>query len=248
MTTLIPNFGFRAADQEASDVRVVHLDMRRAAAGIGEDDLHAYVDGLLGAERRPVVEGRLAQDPARRAAVTAYRDLNIDLHRLFDVALPLPDARLSALSRELDRRMAQRHILSSLPNAAWAGVSAFATGMRKSIMRGPRWLAGNPFRRADAGLVFDRTAAAIDRSPLVSVVVVAGFIVLAGVGWPMLAGQPASCADRVEAAAKQVAKGRLSPELAERLASVGFMCRVGETERADQLLARLGEEARQPQH
>lgn len=115
-------------------------------------------------------------------------------------------------------------------------------------MRGIRWLAGNPFQRADASLVLDRTAAAIDRSPLVSVVVVAAFIVMAGVGWPMLAGEPASCADRVEAAAKQAAKGRSSPELAERLASVGFMCRVGETERADQLLARLDEEARRPQH
>jgi hypothetical protein len=188
------------------------------------------------------------QDRASRAVASAYRNLNIDLHRLFDVALPPPDARLSALSRELERRMVRRHILSSLPNAAWMGVSAFATGMRRSIMHGIRWPAGNPFQRADASLVLDRTAAAIDRSPLVSVVVVAAFIVLAGVGWPMLAGEPASCADRVEAAGKQVAKGRSSPELAERLASVGFVCRVGETERADQLLARLGEEARQPQH
>lgn len=226
----------------------MHLAVRRAATGIDEDELHAYVDGLLEADRRSGVESRLAQDPASKAAASVYRNLNIDLHRLFDVALPPLDARLSALSRELEQRMVRRHILSSPPNAAWMDVSAFATGVRRSIMRGIRWLAGNPFRRADASLVLDRTAAAIDRSPLLSVVVVAAFIVLSGVGWPMLAGEPASCADRVEAAAKEVAKGRSSPEIAERLASVGFMCRVGETERADQLLARLGEEARQPQH
>lgn len=115
-------------------------------------------------------------------------------------------------------------------------------------MRLIQWIAGNPLRGADATMVLGRTAAAIDRSPLAAVAVVAGVIVAAGVGWPILAGAPASCADRVEAAAKQVAKARSSPDLAERLASVGFMCRVGETEWADQLLAQLDEEVRQPRH
>ncbi len=115
-------------------------------------------------------------------------------------------------------------------------------------MRGIRWLSGNPLRGADAGIVLDRAATAIDRSPLASVVAVACFIVVAGVGWPMLADAPASCIERVDLAAKQAARSRSSPELAERLARVGFMCRSGETDRAEQLLARLDEDVRSQGH
>ena len=64
----------------------------------------------------------------------------------------------------------------------------------------------------------------------------------------MLAGEPDSCIERVDAAAKQVARSKSPPELAERLARVGFMCRSGETDRADQLLARLDEEVRSQGH
>lgn len=248
MTTLFSNFWYRPS--EDGSVTVVYLDSaRQLSSGTLEDgDLHAYVDAALNVGRRSDVEAKLARDPAARAAACAYRDLNVDLHRLFDRVLPPLTLPLEALSCELERRLASRSAISSLPYGAVRGAAAFVRAVGRSVMRLIRWFAGNPWRGADATLVLGRTAAAIDRSPLSAVAVVAGVIVAAGVGWPMLAGEPASCADRVEAAAKQVAKARSSPELAERLASVGFMCRVGETERADQLLARLDEEVRQPRH
>ncbi len=115
-------------------------------------------------------------------------------------------------------------------------------------MRGIGWLASRPLRGADGAAVLDQAATAIDRSPLGSVVVVVGIMLLVGVGWPMLAGEPASCVERVDAAPKQAAWSSPSPELAERLASVGFMCRAWETDRADQFLVRPDEASRSTSH
>lgn len=246
----LPNAGFRSANQDGPDVTVIRLaSVRRAAPTIAPDDLHAYVDGSLDPGCRSTVEALLARDPDAQSAVRAYRDLNIDLHRLFDRDLPPIVPPLEALVRELDRRVAaSRLILSSSPHGAMARILAFAMRPGRQIMRRIRWFARNPLRGADASLILDRAATAIDRSPLASVIVVAAFILMTGIGWPMVAAEPASCSERVDAAAKQAATARPSPELAERLANVGFMCRVGEADRADQLLARLDEETRRFQH
>lgn len=48
-----------------------------------DDDLHAYADDLLAAERRAEVEAMLARDPEAVARVAFYRQLNADLHRLY---------------------------------------------------------------------------------------------------------------------------------------------------------------------
>lgn len=111
-------------------------------------------------------------------------------------------------------------------------------------MRLTDWLTGNPLRKADPEIVLGKVAGAIDRSPLGSVVVVAAFIAVAGMGVPMVAGQPQSCSERVVAKAKIAAKSGASPELAERLAGVGYVCHAGDSEKADQLLAGLDEETR----
>ncbi len=51
---------------------------------ITEDDIHAYVDGLLAPARRAEVEAFLACHPREAERVEAYRAQNIALHRLFD--------------------------------------------------------------------------------------------------------------------------------------------------------------------
>ena len=60
---------------------------------ITEDDLHAYVDGALTAERRGEVEAYLAEYPADAERVRAYQAQNQALRSLFNPVLdePLPD-------------------------------------------------------------------------------------------------------------------------------------------------------------
>jgi anti-sigma factor RsiW len=67
---------------------------------ITEADLHAFVDGVLPAERVGEVETYLAAHPDDAARVAAYRQQSDGLHRTFDSVLdePLPQ-RLVARSR-----------------------------------------------------------------------------------------------------------------------------------------------------
>lgn len=51
---------------------------------IGDDDLHAYVDGGLTSERRREVEDALARDPALAARAADYDTLNEMLHQRYD--------------------------------------------------------------------------------------------------------------------------------------------------------------------
>lgn len=248
MTTLFPDFGFRAANQsrprEGDAVIRLATVCRKPEIDVGGDALHAYVDALLEAGQRSAIEARLARNPAALEAATAYRTINIDLHRLFDRDLPPLTQSLEVLTRELGRRLDSRQTWSWIPPAV-AGLAVAGNQTRRSIMRAVRWLARNPLQGVTPDLLVGRVGAAIERSPLASVMVVALVIAFGGLSWPILAGQPASCAERVEATAKYVAKAGLSAGLAERLSGVGLMCRVGDTEQADLLLARLDEEARQ---
>lgn len=59
---------------------------------ITEDDLHAYADGVLPAERRVEVEAWLAAHPDDEARVRVWQSQNRSLHEAFDSVLnePLP--------------------------------------------------------------------------------------------------------------------------------------------------------------
>lgn len=67
---------------------------------ISEDDLHAYVDGALSAERREQVERAIELNPALAARVSDYFALNNMFHERYDRVLnePIP-ARLRTLRK-----------------------------------------------------------------------------------------------------------------------------------------------------
>jgi anti-sigma factor RsiW len=113
LTTVVRDVPLRAANQDGPcDVRydgtVFDLAAIRRAQAVDEGDLHAYVDALLETGRRAAIEAQLAQNPESRLAALAYRVINVDLHRLFDCALPPLSAPLERLSRELGRRIDRR--------------------------------------------------------------------------------------------------------------------------------------------
>lgn len=64
--------------------------MNDQMSDLGDQELHAYVDGRLDAARRERVEAQLAADPAAAAKVAAYRRQNATLHALFDPTLDEP--------------------------------------------------------------------------------------------------------------------------------------------------------------
>jgi anti-sigma factor RsiW len=54
---------------------------------VTEADLHAWVDGLLPLARQAEIEAWLLARPEEAARLAAYRDQNLELHRLFDPVL-----------------------------------------------------------------------------------------------------------------------------------------------------------------
>ena len=66
--------------------------MSKQTSQLAENDLHAYVDGLLDAARRAEVEAWLLDHPSDAARVAAYRQQNDMMQALFNPVLtePLP--------------------------------------------------------------------------------------------------------------------------------------------------------------
>jgi anti-sigma factor RsiW len=85
-----------------------------------DEELHAYVDGALGAARAAEIEAWLAANPEAAERVQAYRAQNRALHALFDPVLdePVP----APLAGALVRRPAR------FPRAAAAAVAWLAVG------------------------------------------------------------------------------------------------------------------------
>ncbi|MGL5164909.1 MAG: anti-sigma factor family protein [Afipia sp.] len=98
---------------------------------VTEDELHAYVDNELPADRREAVEAWLVAHPDDAAKVTSWRTMTDALHTKYDAVMdePVP-ARLSvdALSRPPRRWMMGAIAASLLAFAVGGGVGWVARG------------------------------------------------------------------------------------------------------------------------
>lgn len=94
-----------------------------------DDEIHAYVDGQLPADRRADIEQAIAGDPDVAARVAFYRQLNAGLHRRFDhvLAEPVPDTWKPARvwqRRRRDRRAPSLRQFGAAATWLFAGVIA----------------------------------------------------------------------------------------------------------------------------
>lgn len=98
---------------------------------IGEDDLQAYVDGLLDVRRRSEVEAYLAVHPDEAERVEAYRAQNIALHALFD-RYPAEEpaaAPVDRLRHQLYATVTRQRLLRRMAGAAAAACVAVVVGV-----------------------------------------------------------------------------------------------------------------------
>jgi anti-sigma factor RsiW len=76
---------------------------------VSEADLHAYVDGILPAERAAEIEAYLAEHPEDAARVSSYCEQTAALHRAFDPMLDEPLPRRLEVPRPVWRRAVLRY-------------------------------------------------------------------------------------------------------------------------------------------
>ncbi|MFN8719891.1 MAG: anti-sigma factor family protein [Rhodospirillales bacterium] len=89
---------------------------------LSDDDLHAYVDGVLDEARRIEVEALLARDPEAAAKVANWRAQALALHALFD---PVLDETPTATMRTAaDRLTVARVAANGDRRGAWGGGAA----------------------------------------------------------------------------------------------------------------------------
>ena len=123
---------------------------------ICEDDLHAWADGRLDAQRRAEVEAWLAQDPARAARIAHWRESARKLHAAYDPVLdePIP-ARLRA-AVENRRRPGAMRAAAVVGWIALGGLAGAVGGYEfgRSAHDAPAALAGLPRQAAIAHAVF----------------------------------------------------------------------------------------------
>lgn len=115
---------------------------------ITEDDLHAYVDGALTAERRAEVEAYLAEYPADAARARAYQAQNQALKALFNPVLDqkLPD-NLQALAAQPMLAAVNR---KKQPNLKFLLAQRLAAGLLIAVVSGiAGWLAHGRYQSTE---------------------------------------------------------------------------------------------------
>lgn len=89
---------------------------------LSDDDLHAYVDGMIDDARRIEVEARLAHDPEAAAKVANWRAQTQALHALFDPVLD--ETPTEAMVAAADRLTVTRAAANEDRRGAWGGRAA----------------------------------------------------------------------------------------------------------------------------
>lgn len=107
---------------------------RNQPPGVTEDDLHAYVDGLLSAERQAEVERWLAGNPQAAGEVAGWQQQNRHIRALFSAEVPQEDdarrlADLAAGSARARRRWNGRVLAASA-----AGLVLFSLGAAAGLL------------------------------------------------------------------------------------------------------------------
>jgi anti-sigma factor RsiW len=106
------------------------------AQPIGDDDIHAYVDGALDPARRAEVEAWLAENPEAAARAAFYARTNESLHQRFDhiLAEPIPDA-MSKQQRSWRRLVSPR---AAAIAASWLIVGLVSGWFANQTLAPPR--------------------------------------------------------------------------------------------------------------
>jgi anti-sigma factor RsiW len=115
---------------------------------ITEDDLHAYVDDALTAERRGEVEAYLAEYPADAERVCAYQAQNQALRSLFNPVLdePLPDNLHALVAQPLGAAVNRE----KQPNLKSLLAQRLAAGLLVAALSGVAgWLAHGHYQHED---------------------------------------------------------------------------------------------------
>lgn len=101
---------------------------------ISEDDLHAYADGLLPADRRAEAEAGLAAHPEDAARVQAWIAQNRALHAAFDEVLnePLPLALVRAASGRRTQSAQWYRAAAAMLVLAGAGFLGYGIGLQRA--------------------------------------------------------------------------------------------------------------------
>lgn len=101
---------------------------------ITEDDLHAYTDGLLPAERRAEVEAWLAAHPEDAARVHTWTAQNRALHEAFDGVLnePLPLELVRAASMRQTRSTGLWRAAAAVFVVAGTGLLGYGIGLHNA--------------------------------------------------------------------------------------------------------------------
>jgi anti-sigma factor RsiW len=138
---------------------------------IGEEDLHAYVDGTLSGERRDEVERALEQNPELAARVSDYFSLNGLLHERYDRVLsePVPKRLSTGVPRRARLAANWPRFAAQFAGMAAALVLGLGIGMHRNDLIAPVAIdrtgtaadteGGNRAVSADSGEVFARQAA-----------------------------------------------------------------------------------------
>jgi Predicted transmembrane transcriptional regulator (anti-sigma factor) len=121
---------------------------------INEDDLHAYADGLLPADRRAEVEAWLAAHPEDAARVQSWIAQNRALHAVFDEVLnePLPLELVRAASRRQAKPVRWYRAAAALFVVAGVGFLGYGIGLRSA--EAPALFATLPQAAAIAHVVY----------------------------------------------------------------------------------------------
>ena len=127
--------------------------MSNESLKIGDDELHAWIDGQLGEDRLRAVEEAVAAAPELAAKAKVYADQNRELAALFGAVAdePLPD-RLRA-TKLAARRSRRRWLVPIAASVAWLAIGILGGWL------GNEWVSERPLAEASRHVAAEAVSA-----------------------------------------------------------------------------------------